>query len=537
MDSAQTAAVLTADRPAEPAAAPIVVAPHRRQWWAAVAAATAVVAAGVVLRFVTRSHLWLDEALTVNIARLPLRRIPGALRHDGAPPLYYVLLHVWMRMFGTSAAAVRALSGLLGVLALPLLWIAGRRAAGHKSGRSTAGVVAVVLLASSPFAIRYSTEARMYSLVILLTIVGYLALARALEARTGRLPELVVLGLTSGLLLLTHYWALYLLATVVVLLAVRSRRGAPGERAAAQRALVAVLAGGVLFVPWIPSFLYQVRHTGTPWAEPASFSAMVNAVGEFAGGRSSTGRALALTFFALAGFGLFGAAIDHLRVEIDLRTRPRGRGFAIVVAGSLMLAIGAGFATGGAFAARYAAVVFAPFLLLVVLGTTVFIDRRVLLAVVAAAVAFGLATSTGNVTTDRTQAGQIAAVIRAQARPGDLVAYCPDQLGPAASRLLPAGLAQVTFPRRTGPEFVDWVDYGAVNRAGDPDAFARFLDRSAGPGHTVWMVWAAQYRTLGTECEQINASLAALRPDANQLLEADTQHFFEHANLTRYRPR
>src|ERR1700676_2257923 len=84
---------------------------------------------GLVLRFWTRSHLWLDEALTVNIAALPLRQIPGALRHDGAPPLYYAILHVWIRMFGTSAAAVRSLSGVCSVAAVPPMWFAGRRVA------------------------------------------------------------------------------------------------------------------------------------------------------------------------------------------------------------------------------------------------------------------------------------------------------------------------------------------------------------------------------------------------------------------------
>ena len=71
-----------------------------------------VVLAGVALRFITRSDLWLDEALSVNIARLPLSQLHTALRHDGAPPLYYLLLHVWTSAFGTTDVAVRALSGV-----------------------------------------------------------------------------------------------------------------------------------------------------------------------------------------------------------------------------------------------------------------------------------------------------------------------------------------------------------------------------------------------------------------------------------------
>lgn len=518
-----------------PEAGPEVV-PSRDRTAVGTVAVAAVVAIGVVMRFWTRSHLWLDEALTVNIARLPLTRIPAALRHDGAPPLYYFLLHGWMRLFGSSPAAVRALSGLFAVLTLPLVWLAGRRV-GRPADARRNGLVAVLLLASSPFAVHFATEARMYSLILLLTAIGYLALARVLEGRDRGPVDLVVLGLVCGLLLLTQYWSLYLLTAVGAVLCVKALRSGPAQRGRYVTAMAAMAAGSVLFVPWLPVFFYQTAHTGTPWAEPASFSAMVNAVSEFAGGRSSSGRALGLAFFALAGFGLFGAAIDRVRVEIDLRTRPAGRGLALTVVGTLAIAITVGLATGGAFAARYTSVVFIPFVLLVTLGTAVLADRRLAAGVVAAAVLFGLATSTGNVTTDRTQAGEIAAVLRAQLRPGDVIGYCPDQLGPALSRLIPPTVEQITFPRLTGPRFVDWVDYASHNQAGDPAAFAARLDQTAGPTHTVWLVWGSLYRTLGTKCEQINARLTALRPSANQLLEADTQHFFEHANLVRFLPR
>src|SRR3954471_24023165 len=91
------------------------------------AAVVAVVVLGVVLRFLTSSHLWLDEALTVNIARMPLSRIPDALRHDGSPPLYYLALHVWMAVFGSGDLAARSLSAVFAVATLPLIWLAALR--------------------------------------------------------------------------------------------------------------------------------------------------------------------------------------------------------------------------------------------------------------------------------------------------------------------------------------------------------------------------------------------------------------------------
>ena len=74
----------------------------------AMAVTAIVVLVGVWLRFATTSLLWLDEALSVNIAKLPIGQIPGALQRDGAPPLYYVLLHWWMQVFGESDLAVRS---------------------------------------------------------------------------------------------------------------------------------------------------------------------------------------------------------------------------------------------------------------------------------------------------------------------------------------------------------------------------------------------------------------------------------------------
>src|SRR4051794_9005827 len=190
-------------RPAPaPAAAP-PLPPRRRPRWI-VAGAVAVLVPAIVLRFVVRSELWLDEALSVQIARLPISQIPGALRHDGAPPLYYVLLHFWMRLFGTSDVAVRSLSGVCSVLMLPLIYLAGRRIASRR-----VGVAAVIIAATSPFATHYATETRMYALLALLAVVGFLALANAVQRPS--LGALASVAVCTAALLYTHYWSLYLL--------------------------------------------------------------------------------------------------------------------------------------------------------------------------------------------------------------------------------------------------------------------------------------------------------------------------------------
>ena len=97
------------------------------------------------------------------------------------------------------------------------------------------------------------------------------------------------------------------------------------------------------------------------------------------------------------------------------------------------------------------------------------------MVVVGLAVVAGLVSSAQNVTTQRTQAGAVAAAINAQAKPGDVIAFCPDQLGPAVYRQIrnPSQYDMITFPRRTGPAIVDWVDYADTVHASGPELLRR----------------------------------------------------------------
>ena len=71
-----------------------------------------------------------------------------------------------------------------------------------------------------------------------------------------------------------------------------------------------------------------------------------------------------------------------------------------------------------------------PLVLLVALGVATFADRRIRAGVLTATVAFGLASGLPSAWTSRTQAGQVATTLAQLGRPGDIVAFCPDQIGP-----------------------------------------------------------------------------------------------------------
>ena len=506
-----------------PAVAP---APLSQRWRTAV---KVLLALAVILRFVAFSHLWLDEALTVNIARLPLGEIPDALRHDGAPPLFYVLLHGWMKVFGEGTLAVRALAGIFSVAVLPLVWLAA-----HGLGGRRVAWAATVLAATSPFAIRYGTEARMYSLVMVLVLVGYLA-AQALLKGAGRGPA-VVLAVATGSALLTHYWSFYLLAVAGVGLVLVARGGGEPARRGARRALVAMGAGGLLFLPWLPSFVYQLRHTGTPWGRPGEVRSMFDTVTHFAGGYWDPGIMLGLVYFGLVALALFGRPMGPSQVLLELRPNRPARDVALLAFGTLAVAVLAGRLGGSAFAVRYAAVLFPFVVLLVALGAGVFADPKVHRSLLAGAVVLGLWGSVPNVVGERTSAARVASALERLGQPGDVVAYCPDQLGPAVSRELDAqGLVQLTFPRVASPERVDWVDYAEVNRRANTSDFARMLLDRAGPDHDVWVVWAPGYRTFKAKCENLLEWLDMERTDNRRVVKV-SRKYFERPGLVQFRP-
>lgn len=492
------------------------------RWSLAVLAVASCV--GVVLRAGSASPLWLDEALSVEIARLPVDELLDALRRDGAPPLYYLLLHGWMKLFGTSDIAVRSLSAVFSIATIPMLFVAARR-----RGGDTVAISAAVLLATSPYAIRYATEARMYSLVALLAIAGWLAVVGALASPRG--VRLVAVAVVSGLLLLTHYWSFYLLAAVAIagLLAWRWR---PMLRPALVRVGLAMVAGSVaLFAPWMPTFLFQLARTGTPWGtSPGPVEVAFTTLVDFGGGPYPEGQTIAALLAGLAILGLAGRGIDERRIELDLRTVPGVRTELMVAAGTMLAGVGVGMVTSSAWASRYNSVVFPLVLLAAAMGVRAIEWRQLLAGLLVVAAALGVVGGIRNAVTPRTQAGETATtIVDAGAQSGDMVVYCPDQLGPDAQRELPdrLELRHVTFPDFGSPKSVDWVDYEQRVQAADPVAFANEVLRRAGE-HRIFYVWMSGYRTHGTLCETINNTLAGGSRQSTELQRPHPDLFERH---------
>ena len=526
--------------------------------WALGAVVAVAVLVGTVLRFMADSPMWLDEALTANISELPPDELLDALRSDGHPPLYYLLAHVWGGLFGTSDMTLRALSGVLSVAALPLLWVAARRRIGP-----VGAWVAVAVLAMSPFAVRYGSEFRMYALVMLEVLVVWLLVG---DLWAGRRPQwrAPLLAVAAGALLWTHYWGMFLLGAIGVVALLRMWRPSLGTSehdwgggvpAAADSATVrrgswwvigSLVVGGVIFLPWVPSFLQQLATTGTPWAEATRPTAALGLfLADLGGGIPPESYVAAGVIVVLVVFGVFGRPGRRPEdIELTARSVPTVRWEAVVAAVAFAAGVGAGFAGGTAFATRYASVV-VPLVAIVVAAGVVVVRRPSIRAgLLAGLCVLGAAGILNELGSDRSQSGVIAESIAADVQPGDVVAFCPDQLGPAGERSLrqalgvdgldEQGIRAITLPGGGDPRLVDWVDYAERNAAATPGSEVDAIAAAAGDTGTVYLVWNPAYRTYEGFCEAVVDGLAAQFPSVVQLVDAAPKDFYEHAVLTRF---
>ena len=301
-------------------------------------------------------------------------------------------------------------------------------------------------MASNPYAIRYATEARMYSLEMLLVASGIVALQRALEKPTlGRLA--VVRRCSSRCSSTRSTGRSTCSSSSSAARASRDWRGA--HRDAARRAARRDRRSAAsTFLPWVPTFLYQRAHTGTPWGTPVLpgdparlHAARLRGRRERHRGRPARGLAAVLHPVRRCCCSACSAGRSTSAASRSTcASQPETRGVAFVGRRSASSsALTLNYLAGGAFQSRYSAIVFPFFVLLVARGFTTL--ARSARARRRARCRGGARLRRAACATSRPSArrrGRSRAVLRREAKPGDLVVYCPDQIGPAVHRLAAA---------------------------------------------------------------------------------------------------
>jgi len=136
-----------------------------------------------------RHNLWVDEFLTRQMIQGTPQDVVAASMADLHPPLYFLALHVWSAVAGSSDFALRWLSTASGSLGLALMPAVARRLAGRR-----AVVPATLLLAVAPAFIEFSRMARYYSFTLAFGLFSTKILLDAIER--GRMETLA--GVWTG---------------------------------------------------------------------------------------------------------------------------------------------------------------------------------------------------------------------------------------------------------------------------------------------------------------------------------------------------
>jgi 4-amino-4-deoxy-L-arabinose transferase-like glycosyltransferase len=150
--------------------------------------------------------LWADEMASIEIARQPLSTLwSGWMVRETNPPLYYSMLHLWMSVFGSSAAGVRSLSAIASVAAIPVTYWIGRDIASKR-----AGLIAAILATLWCHQIYYGQEARGYIFGVLGALIAVAGLVRISDQ--VRAPDVPRTGLQT-----VWPWAAHLFGVMLAL--------------------------------------------------------------------------------------------------------------------------------------------------------------------------------------------------------------------------------------------------------------------------------------------------------------------------------
>jgi mannosyltransferase len=480
-----------------------VLARLRASRWAIFALLVALTLVSTLLRTRQLSfYYWVDEGISVGISSHHLGQLSSLLREDGSPPLYYALLHVWMQIWGRSEPATHILSLIFALAAIPVAYWAGSSVGDRRTGGYCA-----VLAAGLPFLTSYAQETRMYSLLLLESLVIAASFVHAFVLRNRRFLPVFIGSLTAALY--THNWALFLgLASFVSFLAVVRLTRADRRRLWRDGAL-AFASVALLYLPWLPTLLYQARNTGAPWAQAPHVWSLTQGAYFLVGGR---GAAVALLLGA-------GSGLLALRGGAGAQRSTRTTVLALLLLGIGTLTIAFLYAKlSPAWSPRYLAVIVGPLLLLAGLGLRR-ADRLGLAALILVC-CFWVLDPVINTPDAKSSVASAAKAIRSQLGADPLVLSTQPEQVPTLAYYLPrvtrfgTPLGPVSDPRVT-----DW--HNALNRfrQSSPHTVLARLTRSLAPGQRVALVVPSRYTKAPLWAELIHRNSVTwaryLRHDPN----------------------
>ena len=224
--------------------------------------------AGLALWNIAGPSIWFDEAFGAYMIHYNFLDIARYTATDVHPPLFYWLLKIWTAVFGHTELGLRSMSVFFGAIAALFGYLFVRRQFGRR-----AAIVGLFILVVSPLFIRYSQEARMYTLASAIVLSATYVLTRALESKGRKLW--VVYGVLVSIGMWTHYftalaWLSHWVWRYIAIRHTGARRKELCTKFFDKNWLTAYLVAVALFLPWIPAMVMQlvVVQSNGFWIQP-----------------------------------------------------------------------------------------------------------------------------------------------------------------------------------------------------------------------------------------------------------------------------
>ena len=249
---------------------------------------------GLVLRIydLGTESLWLDEGFSIRIADLNLFQIVVEKTYrDIHPPLYYVILHYWINLFGDTEFSTRFLSVLFGLFSIFMIYKVGTLLF-----NKNVGMLSSLLLALSVFHIQYSQEVRMYSLMTLLTLLSIYFFIKLRDRASFTVSTGYIIS--SILLMYTHIFGLFIIIAQNIYLFTLFLSKDFDYKLNFRRWILFQIILVILYVPWIFVLASQILELQTRgfWVHVPTMRSIIGTFWDY------SGSTLLLLFFLILSF-------------------------------------------------------------------------------------------------------------------------------------------------------------------------------------------------------------------------------------------
>lgn len=205
-----------------------------------------------VYRLDTES-IWFDEGLAIYGAMNSSMFVDP---EDLNPPFYHFLLHYWIYLFGNSEFSVRLPSVIFNLLSIVIIFKLGKALFNNR-----VGLISSLLLSFSWYNIKYSQEARPYSLMILLTLCSFYLLVQWSEKQNVR--RNIAYLIFSCLLIYTHTYGIFIIIAQNIWFITTILFSKEKSYYKIKNWIILQILLGLLYLPWVHFLFEQINKFNT----------------------------------------------------------------------------------------------------------------------------------------------------------------------------------------------------------------------------------------------------------------------------------